>query len=175
VFSWKIKLLVVRLKGLRQDEMIGGNCECSRPICKYCSVNFLNPELSKTRKLEFCSFCKGLKLNEKRQLLVSADYVVFIARKYTPRNAETLHGTPVRFCVRPTKAALCLLSCRSKVTFCAYIWLNILAFAAVFNNHSYYKHYVSGHYPSPDFCLNTALYIFQNITFRRLDSVSVFR
>jgi hypothetical protein len=38
-----------------------------------------------------------------------------------------------------------------------------------------YKYYVFGHYPSSCLYLKTVLFIFQNTTFRRLDSVSVFR
>jgi hypothetical protein len=36
-------------------------------------------------------------------------------------------------------------------------------------------YYVVGHYPFSCIYLNTVLFIFQDITFRRLDSVSVFR
>jgi hypothetical protein len=38
-------------------------------------------------------------------------------------------------------------------------------------NYLYYKYCVSGHYPSK----NTILFILQNTTFCRLDSVSIFR
>jgi hypothetical protein len=39
-----------------------------------------------------------------------------------------------------------------------------------------FKYYISGHYPSSCLYLkNAVLFIFQNTTFRRLDSVSVFR
>jgi hypothetical protein len=38
-----------------------------------------------------------------------------------------------------------------------------------------YKYYVFGHYPSSSLYLKTVVFIFQNTTFRGLDSVSVFR
>jgi hypothetical protein len=37
----------------------------------------------------------------------------------------------------------------------------------------YHKYYVSGHYPSPCFYLETVLFIFQNTTIQRPDSISV--
>jgi hypothetical protein len=55
----------------------------------------------------------------------------------------------------------------SLFAFSTYALLPLLVFS--------FKYYVSGHYPSSCFYLRKVLFIFQNTTFRRLDSVSVIR